>query len=125
MTDVERAEPDLDLDAATVERIARNDSIFRAANEGISAVAAGTSISRIPCVCECADETCRQLVPLTRAEYESIRADPTLFLNVPGHVASAQGAARVVEARDGYDVVQKVGRAAEIVKETAPEPRER
>jgi hypothetical protein len=46
-----------------------------------------------------------------------VRADPTHFINAPGHESNAGPHAVVVERKDGYVVVQKVGDAAAIVKE--------
>jgi hypothetical protein len=108
----------------SVERIARNDATFREANEGIRDVADREGIGDVdpvPFVCECADPGCRELVRLSLEEYGMIRADPRLFVNVPGHEASAQGWAEVVARRDGHVVVEKVGRAGDIAVELEDE----
>lgn len=102
-----------------VERIARNDAIFREANEGISDVAEDQDFDdmRVPFICECADPGCREIVRLTLDEYREMRSDPRHFVNVPGHEASAHGWAEVVARRDGHVIVEKVGLAGEIVEE--------
>src|SRR3954471_314244 len=76
----------------SAERIARNDAIFRNANEGISEAAEAAEIEdRVPLICECADPACREIVQMSMQEYREIREDPRLFWNVPGHEASTCG----------------------------------
>ena len=105
----------------TAERVARNDAIFREANERIQNAAREYSIDEaLPFICECALPTCQEIVRLDLAAYEAIRAVPTHFLNAPGHDKAAQGWATVVESRDGYDVVEKVGTAADLAAELDP-----
>ena len=104
----------------TAERVAKNDATFRDANEAIRAGAEHADIERPPFICECADESCTELVRLSLREYDAIRADPTHFVNVPGHEVNAKGHAKVVSRRDGYLVVEKIGEAAEIVEERDP-----
>jgi hypothetical protein len=102
----------------SAERIARNDSIFRQANEGISEVAEASEFPQpVPFICECADPACRDMVLLTLPEYAAVRQEPTTFLNVPGHQASAQGWAQVIETHDNYVVVAKVGPAGEVAEQ--------
>jgi hypothetical protein len=50
-----------DVDA---EQVARNDAVFRAANERIRSAAAGLeSADPLPFICERADPSCRELIP--------------------------------------------------------------
>jgi hypothetical protein len=103
------------MDKLMEERIARNQAIFRSANERIHAAAGAYDVAlRVPFICECADPTCTEVVRLQLAEYEEIRSDPRRFFNVPGHQTAAQGVGVVVEERDGYFVVEKVGHAGDI-----------
>ena len=65
---------------------------------------------------------------MTLEEYEEVRADSRHFLNVPGHQAAAGGAAALVAERNGYVIVEKLGRAGDIVEaldERIPEDRGR
>ena len=103
----------------SMERIVRNDAIFREANEGIREAAEDhlEGGEQVPFLCECADENCRELVQLTLAEYQSIRSDPRLFVNVAGHQASAHGWAEAIASRDGHVVVEKVGLAGDLAEE--------
>jgi len=59
---------------------------------------------------------------MSMQEYREIREDPRLFWNVPGHEASAQGWAQVVERHDRYVVVLKVGPAGEVAEQLEGEP---
>jgi|SRR3954447_18860529 len=106
----------------SAERIARNDAIFRNANEGISEAAEALEMDRVPFICECADPACREIVQLSMQEYRRIREDPRLFLNVPGHEASAQGWGQVVENNGRYVVVAKIGPAGEVAEQLEGEP---
>lgn len=100
--------------------MARNDARYREANERIEAAAENYSVSGpIPFICECADPRCTAVVMLTLQEYERIRAEPTHFLNLPGHEL-ADGHVRVVRRQPGHLVVEKLGRAAEIVRKLDP-----
>lgn len=102
----------------SAERIGRNDAIFRKANEGISEVAAATGFEEpVPFFCECADPACRDVVLLDLRAYAAVRENPITFLNVPGHEASAQGWAKVVETHGNYVVVAKIGPAAEVAEQ--------
>jgi hypothetical protein len=77
-----------EMNSMTEERIARNDSIFRDANEQINASAIEHDTGEeqaVPFICECADEHCTTIVPLSRSEYEDVRTDSRQFLTVFGH----------------------------------------
>lgn len=100
------------------ERVARNQAIFRDANDGISSAADEYGVlDAIPFICECAEPTCTEILWLPVDEYERVRANPTHFVNAPGHHRAAAAHARVLETRDGYDVVEKIGEAGEAAAE--------
>jgi hypothetical protein len=104
----------------SAERIARNDGIFREANEAIAESADDMDIEGgIPFLCECAEPTCTKIVRMTLDEYAQIRSDPTHFVNAAGHEVAARGWGEVIAETNGYVVVQKLGRAAEVVTEMA------
>jgi len=108
----------------SAERIARNDAIFRHANEQIEAAAEAQEMEDrvVPFICECADPACRELIPMTTEEYREVRQDARWFLNIPGHEASAQGWAQVVRRHDRYLVVEKIGPAGEIAEQLEGHP---
>jgi hypothetical protein len=107
------------------ERIARNESAFRALNESLEAsVHRGRPQGHLAgFVCECGDPECDTTVRLDLSTYESIREDSRLFVIVPGH--EAPDVEDVVSEAGGYVVVRKHRDVADIVEQTHPrrEPR--
>ncbi len=90
------------------ERIARNEAIFRDANERIVERVDALGLSgQTVYLCECGDERCSHALTLTREEYESVRADPTRFVVAPGH--AMPWAERVIEETERFAVVEKFG----------------
>jgi len=102
-------------DEISAERVALNDATFRNANERIEERAESLDFDPVPFLCECADETCTQVIRLSLQEYEEIRSEPTHFVNVPGHQVAAGPHAKVIAEREGYLIVEKVGVAGDIV----------
>jgi hypothetical protein len=102
------------------ERIARNDSIFRLANEEIAAYASEHEFAeQVPFICECATESCVTIVNLSLGEYEEVRATPTRFFVAPGHQGS-EGSVGMLEDRGRYLLVEKGGRAGEVATQLDP-----
>jgi hypothetical protein len=104
------------------ERLARNESLFREVNERIEDAATQLSPMFTEFMCECSDDSCFEKVSLTREEYTSIRnSGPTFFVVKPGHGNSE--IERVVGGEgDRYEIVQKIGAAAEVAAELNPRP---
>jgi hypothetical protein len=102
------------------ERHGRNNSTFRDANEKI-ATAAGKYelVERVPFICECATESCTEIVRLSLAEYEEVRSAPTRFFVSPGHQA-CEGVVSLLEDRGRYLLLEKEGRAGEVATELDP-----
>lgn len=102
----------------SAERVARNNVVFREANDKIGerAVLLDVVAEPVPFICECADSGCTDVILLTLDEYSRVREHQTRFINAPGHDRAAGGWAKVVEPHDGYVVVEKVGLAAELVE---------
>ena len=106
-------------------RIAENEALFRDLNEEVGMVAhafsAGGETRTFDFLCECGDPGCAHRVPLTVAAYEQLRGSPLRFVVVPGHEIAE--VARVVETHDTYNVIEKIGEAAEIARERDPRKR--
>lgn len=101
-------------DKARAFKLATNQSAFRRSNERLRKAAGShrfTWSDHVPFVCECADENCREIVMLTLEEYEIVRAHPTWFVLVAGHEDEDSAQERIVDAEQGYAVVEKVGAA--------------
>jgi hypothetical protein len=97
----------------SAERAARNDAVFRTANDGIRAAAERHGMEdRIPFLCECADTGCTTIVQLSLSEYREVRAHPRRFLVAPAHTAGQEETTSVVARGDGYEVIEKADPAA-------------
>jgi hypothetical protein len=102
----------------TAQRVAHNQEIFRATNEDIEATAQALApdLPRVPFICECPETACTRTTRLPLSEYETVRADPTHFLVIPGHeVCEVDGeeVARVVARETDYTIMEKIGAAGE------------
>jgi hypothetical protein len=91
--------------SATLERLARNQVLFREVNERLLELSNGSSLDRFEFLCECSGEECAETVILSLDEYESVRTEPTAFLILPGH--EIPEIERVVERNGRYAVVEK------------------
>lgn len=86
-------------------RAARNEAMFREINEesyDLSDVRPGAHRF----ICECANAECSDLVELTVAEYEEVRANGRWFFVAPGHEDTALE--KVVSRHANYFVVEKI-----------------
>lgn len=93
--------------------------MFRHVNEGIAETAEFFGSRETEFVCECADPQCQHRFELPLDEYEGVRADSTHFLVANGHEEPTYE--RVVEQRDEYAVVKKLGEAlAALVRHSDP-----
>lgn len=100
-----------------LERIAKNETVFRAANREIKHAekeAGGGADKIIEVLCECGREECSGLIALTVAEYEAVHSQDDRFVVLRGHESAE--IERVVEDRAGYLVVDKFGEAEEIAE---------
>ena len=93
----------------TVERIRRNNEVFRAANERIRAAVETREheLEEIPFLCECPVEDCVEVIKLTEEQYTALRQNPSHYMTVAGHEASEKPLGHVVARNDGYVVVEK------------------
>lgn len=101
-------------------RIGLNESIFRSLNEDLERLADRTGHgSRLNLICECGRTECTDRVKMSRARYETLRADPLAFVVVPGH--EQLEFEDVIGREDGLTVVRKRSEAAaEVARETDP-----
>jgi hypothetical protein len=103
----------------SVEQAAKNESTFREANEGLEEKAAefGLEEERTPYLCECEDERCTDVIGLTRAEYEGVRANPKTFVLVPGHQGADDA---VLREEAAFIVIEKSGEEGMLVAQRDP-----
>ena len=105
------------MDDTAAEKIARNNVIFREANDDIDAAASdyGFGDGRwIPFICECSDERCMQIIQVSVEEYRRARSNARWFLHAPGHEAVVPGAVRPLEETPRFVLVEKIGHAGEV-----------
>jgi hypothetical protein len=101
-------------DEGRARKLAANQSRFRASNERLERQAYShrfTPDQGAPFICECADPNCYEIVMLSLEDYEQVRAHPSRFLLVAGHEDEEATQERIVEAEEGYAIVEKVGTA--------------
>jgi hypothetical protein len=104
------------------ERTGENEALFREVNERLRDRKrddpAWGSLSKW--ICECAEETCTARIEMSPLEYEELRSEPTHFAVFPNEEHVSLDVERVVEKRDRYWMVEKIGEAAEVAEETDP-----
>jgi hypothetical protein len=106
-------------DAHRQDRIARNEAVYRDVNEAIEAGRADASAEKVrPFMCECGLLECNQLLELTRAEYEAVRAHPTRFFMADGH--ELPDVEHVVERHERYVIAEKDDLGAKVAEERDP-----
>ena|SRR5690348_5280537 len=101
-------------DDTRARKLAMNHSAFRSANERLRRSAQSHHFEihqRVPFICECDDQGCSETVMLSLEDYEHVRAHPTWFLLVAGHEDENAAQERIVDAEQGYAVVEKIGAA--------------
>jgi len=102
------------------ERIAKNESLFREVNERIEEAARRTALADVEAgfVCECAELSCAERLPITLVDYEQARSDPTWFVVLPGH--ERPDVERIIETLGGCLIVEKLGKAGSEAEERDP-----
>jgi hypothetical protein len=100
------------------ERAARNEVLFRDANEKLGQKRQELDIDgRTPFLCECADPECVELIRLSLEQYERVRGHASWFVLTAGH---DEPDAEQVEDHGDYVIVEKVGVARRIAEEEDP-----
>jgi hypothetical protein len=99
---------------------AKNETIFREINEQIEKISQSVAPDdkTMAFLCECDRADCHEVLNVTRAEYESVRAVPTRFIVLPGH--EDPKVEQVVASNDRFLVVEKEGEAAKQAVEHDP-----
>lgn len=112
----------LPVDDASAEKVARNNAVFRDANDKIAAAAGELGLDDdrpVPFICECSDAACSRIILLTLAEYERVRSNPRWFAHVPGHDSELRGAVRELEDHERYALAEKVAHAGDVAEQLA------
>ena len=104
------------------EKIARNNAVFRDANDEIDTAAEDHGLDDgrpVPFICECSDPRCTQIISLTLEEYRGVRNNPRWFVHALGHEEAIPGVVQAIERNDRYLLVEKVGHAGEVARRLA------
>jgi hypothetical protein len=107
-----------ELNQRRKQQIARNEALFREVNERVQEVSEERATLMTDFVCECGDSGCTETIPLRDAEYEHVRADPLLFVVVPGH--EILEVETVIEEHERFNVARKHVAEAALAQDTDP-----
>ena len=91
--------------SVSLARLARNQALFREVNERLLKLTDDGRDGSMAFVCECSRVDCTSTVAMKHDEYESVRAHSKHFVVAPGH--ELLEVERVVDARNGFTVVEK------------------
>jgi hypothetical protein len=98
------------------ERVGRNEELFQLVNRHIEELEEALGRRKtFAILCECGKKHCLEGFEVEPAVYQRVRSNPLHFFIVPGH--EDPDVERVVERTPGFLVVEKFGRAAEVVRE--------
>jgi hypothetical protein len=103
--------------SVSLERLARNQVLFREVNERLVEVAESWGSEPLQFLCECSGLDCKETISLDTQQYEGVRSSPNRFVIAPGH--EIPEIERVVEANDRFTLVEKVI-GADLAVETDP-----
>lgn len=107
------------MDEGLQRRLAFNEARLREVNEAIERGQwPGEEGERVGFRCECARLECDQVIELTVAEYERVRAHARRFVLVQGH--QLPGEDTLVDSGSGWVVVEKRDRAGAVAEATDP-----
>ncbi len=107
-------------------RAAQHQTLFREINERVKDLNEGFSfVSPVgEWVCECANDTCTELIEMTAAEYEAIRSDGARFFVATGDEHVWPDVEKVIERGERYWVVEKIGQAGVVARSHDPRSEE-
>ena len=107
------------MDDEVQRRVAANEAALREVNEAIERGRwPGEDGKLVGFRCECARLGCDQVIELTVADYEQVRAHPRRFVLVQGHEVQAEDTLFVSGA--GWVVVEKRDSAGAVAEATDP-----
>jgi hypothetical protein len=102
------------------ERLASNQTLFRAVNEKVAELN-GTFGARVDdsatFVCECSHPDCVEQVEMSLAVYAAVHRNPRWFVVAPSDDHVIRRIERVIRRTDEYFVVEKLGVAAAVAEQ--------
>jgi hypothetical protein len=106
--------------SVALERLARNQVLFREVNERLREQLDESAGGRTEFLCECSNTDCLETVALDPPEYERIRSKGNQFVITPGH--EIHDIEKVVWESDRYFLVAKIN-GADYAEQTDPRSR--
>jgi hypothetical protein len=99
-------------------RLALNEAMFRQVNERLEELneTFAEFTGTVDLICECAHTRCAERIEMPPEVYERVRADPMLFIIVPGHLVE-DVESRTGQSGSGYEIVRKRGQVGLQVAE--------
>jgi hypothetical protein len=97
-----------------VRRMTQNEALSRRINERIERARPRNGDTADTFVCECVHADCNEALDISHEAYVAVRSHPRRFAVVRAHVEPA--IERIVEAYNGYVVVQKRGDAGRLAE---------
>lgn len=93
------------------KRAAKNQSLFRDVNKRVDDIDKTHDlwVTLSDWFCECPTHKCTTRIALTPQQYEAVRANPTHFIVAPNREHLVPDVERVIDRRERYWVVTKVG----------------
>ena len=101
-------------DSQLADRRARTNALFRDANKQIAAAARQMGVDPIPLLCECAATRCTTIVRMSALDYQTVRANPRWFFNIPEHEVESGTHARVIADHGSYLIIENLGVAGDM-----------
>jgi hypothetical protein len=102
-------------------RIQRNEDLLRDVNERLRALNEGFSelTGDFEILCECGELDCNITLSVSRADYERVRGDRSLFIVAPGHEHA--DLEDVIERAPGYSILRKRHRPEGLAATSGPD----
>lgn len=98
-------------------RVGENESLYREVNERVEELSEELHVPP-EFVCECGRTDCSQRLQVPVDEYERVRANGRRFIVARGH--ERPEVEKVIDERDGWLVVEKIGEAGTAADEDDP-----
>jgi hypothetical protein len=103
-------------------RAAKNQYLFGAVNNRVNDInkAHDLWVTLSDWFCECPSRKCTTRIALTPQQYEAVRANPTHFIVAPSREHLVPDVEWVIDRRERYWVVEKLGEATAVAEQLHP-----
>jgi hypothetical protein len=112
-----RDEGEVEMNDQQAERLASNQTLFRAVNEKMLALNETFELPSAEFVCECSHLACTETIKITLADYTEVRSNPRWFLVAASDEHVVPEIEDIVSRTDRYFVVEKRDVAGEVAEQ--------